>query len=324
MMKKSEIIKTGQNVIQSEAMALNKLAATIDENFVKAVELLSGIEGRAIVTGIGKSGLIGRKIAATLSSCGTPSMFLHPVEAGHGDLGMIVKNDIIIAISYSGNTKEIIPILDFVKRIGIKLIGITGNKHSKLAKYSDILLEAKVDKEAEPDNVVPTSSSTAALAIGDALAITLMNIKNFDRYDFASFHPRGELGKKLLKVKNLMHKRQQIPSVRQDTPMTQVLKEMTEKQLGVTCVIDVNGRLEGIITDGDLRRKMQSFGKNIFHKTAKDCMTPKPLAVNKEALATEALNIMESNKITSLLIQNKEGKIEGIIHLHDLWRTEMF
>jgi len=178
-MKNREIIKTGQNVIKSEALALSKLARSIDENFVKAVHLLSHIEGRAIVTGIGKSGLIGRKIAATLSSCGTPSMFLHPVEAGHGDLDMIVKNDVIIAVSYSGNTKEIIPILDFVKRIGIKLIGITGNKNSKLAKYSDILLEAKVDQEAEPDNVVPTSSSTAALAIGDALAITLMNIKNF-------------------------------------------------------------------------------------------------------------------------------------------------
>ncbi len=324
MMKKKEIIETGKNVIQSESLALQKLTRAVDENFVDAVKLLSSIKGRVIVTGIGKSGLIGRKIAATLSSCGTPAMFIHPVEAGHGDLGMIVSNDVIIAISYSGNTKEIIPVLDFVKRLGIKLIGITGNKNSKLAKYSDILLEAKVEKEAEPDNVVPTSSSTAALALGDALAITLMKYKKFDRQDFVSFHPRGELGKKLLRVKNLMHKGQHIPYVPQDSPMTRVLKEMSEKHLGVTCVTGKDGRLEGIITDGDLRRKMQQFGTDIFNKTAQDCMTAKPLAIDKEALATEALNIMETNKVTSLIIKNKEGQIEGIIHLHDLWRTEMF
>lgn len=323
-MKKKEIIETGKNVIQSESLALQKLTQAVDENFVKAVKLLSDIKGRVIVTGIGKSGLIGRKVAATLSSCGTPAMFIHPVEAGHGDLGMIVSNDVIVAISYSGNTKEIIPILDFVKRLGIKLIGITGNKDSKLAKYSDILLEAKVEKEAEPGNVIPTSSSTAALAIGDALAITLMKVKKFNRQDFASFHPRGELGKKLLPVKNLMHKGQQIPYVHKDTPMTHVLKEMSEKNLGVTCVTDRDGRLKGIITDGDLRRKMQEFGKNIFNKTAQDCMTAKPLAIDKEALATEALNLMETNKVTSLIIKNKQGQIEGIIHLHDLWRTEMF
>jgi len=324
MMKKREIIEIGKNVIQSESLALQKLTQAVDENFVKAVKLLSNIKGRVIITGIGKSGIIGRKIAATLSSCGTPAMFIHPVEAGHGDLGMIVSNDVIIAISYSGNTKEIIPVLDFVKRLGIRLIGITGNKNSKLAKYSDVLLEARVEKEAEPDNVVPTSSSTAALAIGDALAITLMKFKKFDRQDFASFHPRGELGKKLLRVKNLMHKGQQIPYVQQDTSMTHVLKEMSEKHLGVTCVTDSNGLLKGIITDGDLRRKMQKFGKDIFNKTAQDCMTAKPFAVDKEALATEALNIMETNKVTSLIIKNKQGQIEGIIHLHDLWRTEMF
>ncbi len=323
-MKKSEIIEIGKQVIQCEAHALEKLISTIDENFFKAVDLLSKIKGRVIVTGIGKSGLVGRKIAATLSSCGTPSMFLHPVEAGHGDLGMIVSNDVIIAISYSGNTKEIIPIVDFVKRIGITLIGITGNKNSKLAKYSDILLEARVEKEAEPDNVVPTSSSTAALALGDALAVTLMKVKKFTRQDFVSFHPRGELGKKLLKVKNLMHMGQQIPYVQLNTPMSKVLKEMTEKKLGVTCVTDTQGKLKGIITDGDLRRKLQDFGKDILKKTARECMTGKPLAIDKEALATEALNIMEKNKITSLAIKNKEGRIEGIIHLHDLWRTEMF
>ena len=323
-MKKKEILETGKNVIQSESLALQKLTHAIDENFIDAVKLLSNIKGRVIVTGIGKSGLIGRKIAATLSSCGTPAMFIHPVEAGHGDLGMIVSHDVIIAISYSGNTKEIIPILDFVKRLGIKLIGITGNKKSKLAKYSDILLEARVEKEAEPDNVVPTSSSTAALALGDALAITLMKFKKFDRQDFASFHPRGELGKKLLKVKNLMHKGQNIPYVPQDSPMIHVLREMSEKHLGVTCVTGKDGKLKGIITDGDLRRKMQQFGKDLFNKTAKDCMTAKPLAIDKDSLATEALNIMETNKVTSLIIKNKEGQIQGIIHLHDLWRTEMF
>ena len=323
-MKKDEIIQTGKNVLEIEAKAVNSLSSRLDENFAKAVELLSKTKSRVIVTGIGKSGLIGRKIAATLASCGTPAMFIHPAEAGHGDLGMIVKEDILIAISYSGETREIVDLLDFSKRIGIKLIGITGNKNSKLAKYSDIVLDAKVEKEAEPSGLVPTASSTAALAMGDAIAIALMKEKEFGEQDFAFFHPKGQAGKKLIKVKNLMHKGKQIPYVSESTPMKDVLKEMSTKKMGLTCVIDSEERLVGIITDGDLRRRIQKYGDSLLEKTAQDCMSPNPTNIDKEDLATKALNLMEENKITSLIIKNKRGKIEGIIHLHDLWRTEMF
>lgn len=323
-MTKEEIIQTGKKVLDIESKAVKALASSLDENFVKAVELLSKTKSRVIVIGMGKSGLVGRKIAATLSSCGTPAMFIHPAEAGHGDLGMIVKEDILIAISYSGETREIVDLLEYFKRIGIKLISITGNKNSKLAKYSDIILEAKVEKEAEPNGLVPTASSTAALAMGDAVAIALMKKKGFGEEDFAIVHPKGEAAKKLLKIKNLMHKGRQIARVSQETIMRAVLEEMSRKKLGMTCVVDNDEKLVGIITDGDLRRLLQKYRKNLLQKTAKDCMTPNPISIDKDDLATKGLNLMEENKVTSLIIKNKKGRIEGIIHLHDLWRTEMF
>lgn len=323
-MNKEDIIQTGKKVLNIEANAVKTLASILDENFARTVEFLSRIKSRVIVTGMGKSGLVARKIAATLSSCGTPAMFIHPAEAGHGDLGMILKEDVLLAVSHSGETKEIIDLLDFFKRIGITLICITGNKKSKLAKYSDIVLETKVEQEAEPDSLVPTASSTAALALGDAIAIALMKKKGFKEKDFAFVHPKGHAGKKLLKIKDLMHIGRQIPSVLQDMPMEEVLEEMSEKRLGMTCVTDVKKNLVGIITDGDLRRMIQKYGDNLIEKTARDCMTPNPLTIEKDDLATKGLNLMEENKITSLIIKNKKGKVEGIIHLHDLWRTEMF
>jgi arabinose-5-phosphate isomerase len=323
-MTKDEIIQTGKKVLRIEADAVKKLASNLDENFFNVVELLFNSKSRVIVTGMGKSGLVGRKIAATLSSCGTPALFIHPAEAGHGDLGMIVKEDILIAISYSGETKEILDLLDFFKRAGIKLISITGNKRSKLAKYSDIALEARVEKEAEPNGLVPTASSTAALAMGDAIAIALMKKKGFGEEDFAVVHPKGEARKKLLKIKSLMHIGRKIAQVSLEAPMKDVIEEISRKKLGMTCVVDDEQKLVGIITDGDLRRRIQKYGKTFLDKTAQDCMTPDPFTVNKEDLATTALNIMEENTITSLVIKDKEGKIEGIIHLHDLWRTEMF
>jgi len=323
-MTKDEIIQTGKKVLRIEADAVKTLASNLDENFFNVVELLFNSRSRVIVTGMGKSGLVGRKIAATLSSCGTPALFIHPAEAGHGDLGMIVKEDILIAISYSGETKEILDLLDFFKRAGIKLISITGNKRSKLAKYSDIALEARVEKEAEPNGLVPTASSTAALAMGDAIAIALMKKKGFGEEDFAVVHPKGEAGKKLLKIKSLMHIGRKIARVSLEAPMKDVIEEISRKNLGMTCVVDDEEKLVGIITDGDLRRRIQEYGKSFLDKTAQDCMTPDPFTVNKEDLATTALNIMEENTITSLVIKDKEGKIEGIIHLHDLWRTEMF
>jgi len=323
-MTRKDILQTGKNVLNREANAVKTLASKLDENFVKTVELLSKIKTRVIVTGMGKSGLIARKIAATLSSCGSPAMFVHPAEAGHGDLGMILKEDVLIAISHSGETKEIVSLLDAFKRAGIKLICITGNKKSKLAKYSDIVLETKVEKEAEPNSLVPTASSTAALALGDALAISLMKKKGFREEDFVSVRPRGQAGKKLLKIKNLMHKGRQVASIFQDAPINDVLEEMSKKELGMACVIDREENLVGIITDGDLRRLLQKYGKNLLQKTALDCMTPDPLTIDKDDLATKGLNLMEENKVTSLIIKNNKGEIEGIIHLHDLWRTEMF
>jgi arabinose-5-phosphate isomerase len=323
-MNKDEIIRIGKKVLNIEADAVKTLASSLDDNFFKAVELLFNSKARVIVIGMGKSGLVGRKLAATLSSCGTPALFIHPAEAGHGDLGMVVKEDVLIAISYSGETKEIIGLLDFFKRAGIQLISITGNKKSKLAKYSNIVLEARVEKEAEPNGLVPTASSTAALALGDALAIALMKKKGFGEKDFAVFHPKGEAGKKLLKIKSLMHKGRQVPCVSLEASMKEVLEEMSRKKLGMTCIVDNEERLVGVVTDGDLRRKIQKFGKSFLDKRAQECMTPNPWTVNREDLATTALNIMEENKITSLIIKNKQGRIEGIIHLHDLWRTEMF
>lgn len=323
-MTKNDIIRTGKYVLETEAKAVKTLASRLDESFAKAVELLFQTKSRVIVTGMGKSGHVGRKIAATLASCGTPAIFIHPAEAGHGDLGMILKEDILIAISYSGETRELVDLLDYVKRAGIKLISITGDKNSKLGKYSDIVLEAKVEKEAEPNGMIPTASSTAALAMGDAVAIALMKKKGFGEKDFVFFHPRGEARKKLLKIENLMHKGRKVARVSQETPMKAVLEEITRKKLGMTCVIDKQERLLGIITDGDLRRLIQKFGKNLLQKTAQDCMTPNPVTIDKADLATKGLNLMEKNKITSLIIKNKKGGIEGIIHLHDLWRTEMF
>ncbi len=323
-MTKKDIIQTGKKVLEIEARAVESLASRLDDNFVEAVELLSRTKSRVIVTGMGKSGLVGRKIASTLSSCGTPAIYIHPAEAGHGDLGMIVKDDIMVAISYSGETKEISYLLEFVKRIGIKLIGITGNKNSKLAKYSDIVLETKVEKEAGPADVVPTASSTAAMAMGDALAIALMKKKAFGVKDFVFFHPKGEAGKKLIKIRNLMHRGRKVPRVYENTPIQDVLDEMSLKKLGMTSVTDEDENLVGIITDGDLRRAIQKFGKDFLRKKARDCMTEHPLTIDKNNLATKALHIMEENKVTSLIVKNKEGKIEGIIHLHDLWRTEMF
>jgi len=323
-MKKNDIIQTGKEVLETEAKAVASLVPRLDDQFVKAVDLLSKIKSRVIVTGMGKSGLIGRKIAATLASCGTPALFIHPAEAGHGDLGMILKDDVILAVTYSGETKEISDLLDFIKRLGVKLIAITGNKKSKIAKYSDIVLDARVEKEAGPKNMVPTASSTAALALGDALAIALMKKKGFGEEDYAFFHPKGQLGRKLIKVERLMHTGEEIPCVLEDTPMIQVIEEMTRKKLGMTCVVNKEKTLFGVITDGDLRRMIRKYKESIFQKKALDCMTAGPVTIRKEGLATEALNLMEDKKITSLVIKNKQGKVEGIIHLHDLWRTEMF
>jgi arabinose-5-phosphate isomerase len=323
-MTKREIIETGRRVLEIEAGAVSALGPRLGEPFARAVELLYRTKSRIIIIGMGKSGLVGRKIAATLASCGTPAMFIHPAEAGHGDLGMILANDVILAVTYSGETHEIVDLLHFIKRIGVKLICITGDIGSKIARYSDIVLDARIEREAEPSGLVPTASSTAALALGDALAVALMKKKRFSEKDFASVHPKGALGKKLLRIEHLMHRGGDIPAVRPDTPMAEVIETMTAKGFGLACVLDGGGRLLGIITDGDLRRMVRKFRSAVFRKTARDGMTANPATISRADLATEALNIMEKRRITSLVVVGAKGTVEGIVHLHDLWRTEMF
>jgi len=323
-MTKREIIETGRRVLEIEAGAVAALGPRLGDSFARAVELLYRTKSRIIVIGMGKSGLVGRKIAATLASCGTPAIFIHPAEAGHGDLGMILANDVILAVTYSGETREILDLLHFIKRIGVKLICLTGDRGSKIAKYSDIVLDARVEREAEPSGLVPTSSSTAALALGDALAVALMKKKGFSEKDFAFVHPKGALGKKLLRIEHLMHRGRDIPAVRPETPMAEVIETMTAKKLGLACVLDEKERLVGIITDGDLRRMVRKHRTAVFRKTARDGMTASPVTISRTDLATEALNIMEKRKITSLVVVSPEGAVEGIVHLHDLWRTEMF
>ena len=322
-MTKKELLAAAGEVLEIEAAAVRALAGRLDDEFVRAVDLIFRTKSRIIVLGMGKSGLVGRKIAATLASCGTPAMFVHPAEAGHGDLGMILKNDVILAVSYSGETREIVDLLGFIKRIGVKLICLTGHRHSRIARYSDIVLDAHVEREAGPSGIIPTASSTAALALGDALALAVMLKKGRGERDFALVHPKGALGKKLVRVETLMHKGDDIPRVAASAPMAEAVEEMTRKRLGMTCVVRPDGRLAGIITDGDLRRLIGRHKAALLKRTAADGMTAGPVTIGRSVLATEALNLMERKKITSLVVVAADGRVEGIIHLHDLWRTEM-
>jgi arabinose-5-phosphate isomerase len=322
-MTKKELLAAAGEVLEIEAAAVRALAGRLDDEFVRAVDLIYRTKSRIIVLGMGKSGLVGRKIAATLASCGTPAMFVHPAEAGHGDLGMILKNDVILAVSYSGETREIVDLLGFIKRIGVKLICLTGHRHSRIARYSDIVLDARVEREAGPSGIIPTASSTAALALGDALALAVMLKKGRGERDFALVHPKGALGRKLVRVETLMHKGDDIPRVASSAPMAAAVEEMTRKRLGMTCVVRPDGRLAGIITDGDLRRLIGRHKATLLKRTAAEGMTAGPVTIGRSVLATEALNLMERKKITSLVVVAADGLVEGVIHLHDLWRTEM-
>jgi len=312
-----------RKVLETEAAAILALVTRVDGRFDCAVQLLRKCAGRVIVTGMGKSGIICRKIAATLTSTGTPAFFLHPAEAFHGDLGVIQGGDVVIALSYSGETDEILRLLDTIRRLGAKLIAITGTASSSLAQAADVALDCSVAEEACPMNLAPTASTTAALAIGDALAMTLLVEKGFKPEDFANLHPGGKLGKRLMRVESLMHGGKQCPTVRADTRMHDVIYEMSSKGLGMTCVIDGGDALVGIITDGDLRRHMQG-GPGILELTAGDVMTRGPVSIPPSTLATEALLIMEQRKITSIpVVDGPARRVAGVVHLHDLWRTEM-
>ncbi|MEQ1574999.1 MAG: KpsF/GutQ family sugar-phosphate isomerase [Vicinamibacterales bacterium] len=312
-----------RKVLQTEAAAILALVDRLDERFEKAVRLLLDCRGRVIVTGMGKSGIICRKIAATLSSTGTPAFFLHPAEAIHGDLGVLQRDDVILALSYSGETGELLRLLETIKRLGAKLVAVTGESTSTLAQAADVALDCRVSEEACPLNLVPTASTTAALALGDALAMTLLVAKGFRPEDFANLHPGGTLGKQLMRVEHLMHGGEQAPIVAMATPMHEVMYEMSRKGLGMTCVVDETRRLTGIITDGDLRRYMTGGG-DIRQCSAQDLMTRNPVTIARATLAAEALNILETRKITAIVVVDAAHTVEGVVHLHDLWRTEMF
>jgi arabinose-5-phosphate isomerase len=315
-------LSLARKVLQTEAAAVLALADRLDHRFAAAVEIIRTCRGRVIVTGMGKSGIICRKIAATLSSTGTPSFFLHPAEAVHGDLGVITGDDVVIALSYSGETDELVRVLETIKRLGTCLIALTGIATSTLAQAADVTIDCNVSEEACPMNLVPTASTTAMLALGDALAMTVSVAKGFKPDDFANLHPGGKLGKKLMRVEQLMHGGDQVPRVELSTPMRDVIYEMSRKGLGMTCVADGDHKILGIITDGDLRRKMAA-DLNIQGLCASDVMTPNPITIRRTTMAVEALNILERRKITSIVVVDADRRIEGVVHLHDLWPAEL-
>jgi arabinose-5-phosphate isomerase len=315
-------LELARKVLKTEAAAILALLDRLDERFAGAVSMLAGCEGRVIVTGMGKSGIIARKIAATLSSTGTAAFFLHPAEAVHGDLGALQGNDVVVALSHTGETGELLRLLETIKRIGARLIAMTGSPGSTLGRAADVVLDCGVDEEACPLNLAPTASTTAALAMGDALAMTLLVEKGFREEDFANLHPGGGLGKRLMRVEALMHTGPQVPVVHVTTPLRAVVAEMSGKGLGMTCVVGEDGRLAGVITDGDLRRHMDT--PDLLDQRASTVMTAGPRTIGRSVLAVQALAMMEQRKITSLVVVDEDARVEGVLHLHDLWRTQMF
>jgi arabinose-5-phosphate isomerase len=314
----SDSIQKGREVIRIEAGAVAALEEKIDERFEAAVELIFHSSGRVIVTGMGKSGIVARKIVATMNSTGTAAVFLHPSDAVHGDLGMVRKEDVVICISKSGDTEEIRQLLPMFRRIGVKIISMVGNVSSHLARQSDIVLDITVKEEACPHDLAPTASTTATLAMGDALAIALLHKRQFTKEDFAVFHPGGNLGKRLLlRVEEMMVTGKNIPIVQEHIPLTEAIVEMTSKRLGATCVVNENGVLRGIVTDGDLRRLLQRT-TDISNLRAEDAMTRNPKTIRKELLAATALEEMESFNITQLVVVDEQQRPVGMVHLHDL------
>jgi arabinose-5-phosphate isomerase len=317
------ILDNGKDVIRQEAEALNQLAEKLDENFNRAVKLILACDGRVVITGMGKSGLIGKKIAATLSSTGIASFFFHAAEGVHGDLGLVKSNDVLIAVSKSGATDELYQIIPAVKRLGVKTILLTGQIDSPLTAKFDIILDCSVESEACPNNLIPTSSATAAMVMGDALAIALLKERNFSKEDFAYLHPGGVLGRRLLMtVEERMHVNSEIPVVKSKTPMRDTILEMTGKRLGCTLVVDDDNRLTGIFTDGDFRRLAQD-NERFFEKTAGEVMIKNPKTVNADDILDKALALMEKHSITALPVTDENLKVVGIIHLHDILKSKL-
>ena len=315
--------QTAHKVLDVESRAILDLKDRIDERFDRAVEILFACPGRVVATGMGKSGIISQKVSATLSSTGTPSLFLHPAEATHGDLGRIVKNDVVLAFSSSGETDEILSLVPYLKRLGSPLIALTGAPSSSLAAVADVNLDVSIREEACPLGLAPTASTTAALAMGDALAMALLERRGFTVDDFAVLHPGGRIGKRLMRVEDVMQTGDSIPRVLAPATMKEVLFEMTRKRLGMTTVVDGEGILLGLISDGDLRRQMERHGYTLLDRTAGECMTTSPVTIGRRDLATHALDVLEQRRITSLVVADPTGKVEGVVHLHDLWKTEM-
>jgi arabinose-5-phosphate isomerase len=324
---KAVILQRAKEVLNIEAKGIVSLGDRLDDSFIRAVEMLYDCRGKVVVTGLGKSGLICRKIAATFSSLGTPSFFLHAGDANHGDMGMVMEGDVVLAISNSGETEEILTLIPILKRIGVRLIAMTGKRDSTLSRAADVVLDAGVLEEACPLGLSPTASTTAALALGDALAVILLERKGFKEEDFALRHPGGTLGRKLLlRVDDLMHRGDDVPLVGEETLMQEVILVITSKRLGVTGVTDKHGNLTGVITDGDLRRGLQAYGDGILSKRADEIMTRKPKSIEKDALALQALAKMEENvprPITSLFVVEKLGDTVpiGILHIHTLLKA---
>lgn len=316
-------LETGRRVLRIEAQALQEVLERLDSSFERAVELLLCCKGRVVVTGMGKSGLVGRKISGTLSSTGTPSFFLHPAEALHGDLGMLARGDALLAITYGGETEEILNLLETLKRLEMPIVTLTGKPGSTLALASDVVIDVSVKEEACTLNLAPTASTAVAMAVGDALAVSLLERRGFKTDDFAALHPAGRLGKKLLRVEHLMHSGDAVPRVSPATPMPATFHEMSAKKLGMTTVIATDGKLLGILTDGDLRRLMEKHGGHTLSMTAGDCMVRTPQTISPNLLASEALNLMEKKKITSVVVVDGSQKVLGVVHLHDLWTLEL-
>jgi arabinose-5-phosphate isomerase len=314
-----ELLDIARRVFETEAEAVLGLKDRLDESFAKAVGLIHSSSGRVVVTGMGKSGLVGKKIAATLASTGTPSFFLHPAEASHGDLGMVTSKDIVIALSNSGETREILDLIPFLKRFNLTLISLTGNPNSSLARAADINLDVSVKEEACHISMLPTASTTAAMAMGDALAVALLSKRGFNERDFAFLHPGGTIGKRLfVRVKDLMHKGDEIPIVPPHATITQAVVEISSKRLGIVAVTDDSWKILGIITDGDVRRGIERWGKDFFELNVAEVMTKGPKTISEDELAVKALHLMEQNSITTLLIPDESYRIKGVIHLHDI------
>ena len=312
-----------REVLTTEAEAILRVRDRLDAAFLQAVELLVGCQGRVVWTGMGKSGIICRKLAATMASTGTPALFLHPAEAIHGDIGMVATGDVVVAVSNSGETAELLQLVEYLKRLDNRLIAITSNPSSALAGHADVHLNLGVDREACPLNLAPTASTTAALALGDALAMAVSVRKGFKPQDFAQLHPGGKLGKKLLTAGELMHAGEQVPRVAVDTPMKDVIYEMSRKGLGITTVQDSDGRLLGVITDGDLRRLMETDPDPLAHQAA-EVMHSGGVTVAPGTLATGALRLLETRRITSLIVTGADGRVVGMLHIHDLWGVGLF